>query len=145
MGASVRRYKGAFLEAGPLSDEFRPLFAHQPAGGIPGLPSDAVIEITGNVYGQNDALSAWFKEFSGFVKSIGWHQSVLDPCLFMLREPSNQRLVGIMGVHVDDTAVGGHGPMFKESIESLRKRFPYRKWRHQVGEFCGAWYNQDTA
>ena len=51
------------------------------------------------------------------------------------------RLVGIMGVHVDDTAVGGHGPMFKESIESIRKRFPYRKWR---GEFCGAWYNQGS-
>ena len=29
--------KGAFLEAGPLKDRFRPLFAHHPPGGIPGL------------------------------------------------------------------------------------------------------------
>ena len=36
--------KGAFLEAGPLPDRYRPLFAHQPPGGIPGLSSESVIE-----------------------------------------------------------------------------------------------------
>ena len=96
--------RGAFLEAGPLEESFRPLFAHQPPGGIPGLPEDAVIEVTGNVYGQNDAPAAWFKEFSSYVKTIGWRQSVLDPCLFVLRDRRSEALIGIMGVHVDDTA-----------------------------------------
>ncbi len=41
--------KGAFLEADPLKDRFRSLYAHQPPGGIPGLPDDAVIEILGIV------------------------------------------------------------------------------------------------
>ena len=133
--------KGAFLEAGPLDQAFRPLYASQPAGGIPGTPADAVIEVFGNVYGQNDAPAAWFREFSNFVKDIGWHQSVLDPCLFTLRESSGE-LVGCMGVHVDDTAVGGHGQVFHDSIRRLKDRFPYRKWRQRVGEFCGAWYKQ---
>ena len=133
--------KGAFLEAGPLNDAFRPLFARQPPGGIPGLPADAVIEVLGNVYGQNDAPAAWFKEFSSFLKENGWYPSVLDPCLFMLRDGQNH-LVGVMGVHVDDTAVGGSGDMFNQSIKKLRTRFPYRKWRIQTGEFCGAWYHQ---
>lgn len=79
--------KGAFLEAGPLSPAFRPLYAHQPTGGIPGIPEDAVIEIVGNLYGQNDAPSAWFREFSGFVNSLGWHQSVLDPCFSLCVMP----------------------------------------------------------
>ena len=132
--------KGAFLEAGPLDDAFRPLFASQPPGGIPGLPAEAVIEVVGNVYGQNDAPAAWFKEFSSHVLKLGWHQSVLDPCLFMLRHKN--QLVGVMGVHVDDTAVGGSGPVFEQSIRDLRNRFPYRKWRTREGEFCGAWYKQ---
>ena len=34
--------KGALLEAGPLPAKFRPLFAKQQAGGIPGLPSDTI-------------------------------------------------------------------------------------------------------
>eukprot|EP00435_Cladocopium_sp_Y103_P073696 s9_g44.t1 len=47
-----------------------------------------------------------------------------------------------MGVHVDDTALGGCGDVFEESIKKLRARFPYRKWRIGEGEFCGAWYRQ---
>ena len=132
--------KGAFLEAGPIDEKFRPLYAHQPAGGIPGVPPDAVIEILGNVYGQNDAPAAWFKEFVTFAQSAGWIQSRLDPCLMMLR--SNEQIVGIMGLHVDDTAIGGFGSVFEESVKQLRTRFPYRKWRVGEGEFCGAWYKQ---
>eukprot|EP00435_Cladocopium_sp_Y103_P017469 s1627_g4.t1 len=132
--------KGAFLEAGPLDEKFRPLYAHQPPGGIPGVPHDAVIEVLGNVYGQNDAPAAWFKEFSTFVQSVGWLQSKLDPCLYTLRDQG--QLVGVMGVHVDDTALGGMGKVFEQSVQKLRERFPYRKWRVGEGEFCGAWYKQ---
>lgn len=45
-------------------------------------------------------------------------------------------------VHVDDCAVGGKGKLFEESIQALRKRFPFRKWRQGSGEFCGAFYKQ---
>eukprot|EP00435_Cladocopium_sp_Y103_P032199 s207_g8.t1 len=113
--------KGAFLEAGPLDPKFKPLYAHQPPGGIPGMPPEAVIEVLGNVYGQNDAPAAWFKEFDSVVKSLGWCQSRLDPCLYTLREGSE--LVGIMGVHVDDTALGGSGSLFSKSIEQLKRDF----------------------
>ena len=40
--------RGAFLETGPRDSRFKPLFAHQPPGGIPGLSPDAVIEVCGN-------------------------------------------------------------------------------------------------
>ena len=49
-----------------------------------------------------------------------------------------------MGVHVDDTAVGGFGKLFEDSIAQPKSRFPYRKWRVKSGEFCGAWYAQST-
>ena len=38
--------KGAFMEAGPLDPRYRLLFAHVPSGGIPGVPPDAVLEVT---------------------------------------------------------------------------------------------------
>ena len=129
--------KGAFMEAGPLPDGFRPLFAKMPAGGIP------VIEVLGNVYGQNDAPSAWHKTFDSEACQTGWIRSKLDPCLYTLRDEKNQ-LCGIMGVHVDDTAVGGAGKKFEEAITTLKARFPYRKRRTSEGEFCGACYVQDS-
>ena len=137
--------RGAFLETGPRDSRFKPLFAHQPPGGIPGLPPEAVIEVCGNVYGQNDAPAAWFKEFSSFVTSSGWTQSKMDSCLFSLRDPHDpSKLIALMGVHVDDTALGGDAshPLFQSALNQLRSRFPYRKWRTKSGEFCGAWYTQ---
>ena len=56
--------KCAFLEAGLLDEKYRPLYAKQPPCGIPGLPESAVIEVLGNIYGQNDAPAAWFGTFS---------------------------------------------------------------------------------
>ena len=46
-----------------------------------------------------------------------------------LRDEKSGSLCGIMGVHVDDTAVGGAGPLFEEAVRKLKARFPYRKWR----------------
>eukprot|EP00435_Cladocopium_sp_Y103_P054627 s220_g17.t2 len=134
--------KGAFLEAGPLEERFRPLYAHQPPGGIPGLDPEAVIEVVGNIYGQNDAPSAWFQTFDKEVRSLGWRASAFDACLYYLRDEEN-RLVGLLGVHVDDCLIGGMGPKFDESVKCLKARFPFRKWRVGSGEFCGAFYRQD--
>ena len=125
--------KGAFLEAGPLPAEFRPLLARQPAGGIPGVPPDAILEVTGNVYGQNDAPLAWHRTFHEEACKIGWEQSRFDPCLYFLRE--DDKLTGIMGVHVDDTALGGTGKKFTDAVAALKARFPYRKWRLGQGSF----------
>ena len=136
--------KGAFLEAGPLPEQFRPLFASMPRGGIPSVPSDAVLEITGNLYGQNDAPLAWHKTFDEEAIKIGWERSRYDACLYFLRD-EQQKLCGIMGVHVDDTAIGGMGPKFQAAVDALKKRFPYRKWRKGEGEFCGSYYTQDPA
>ena len=63
--------KEAFMEAGPLNPKYRPLYAKIPSGGIPNVPNDAVIEVTGNVYGQKDAPCAWFKTFDTEAKSAG--------------------------------------------------------------------------
>ena len=134
--------KGAFLEAGELPDKFRPLYAKMPPGGIPGVPEDCVIEVVGNLYGQNDAPRAWHNTFDREATQAGWTRSILDPCLYTLRCPNSNSLLGVLGVHVDDTAVGGEGPLFEKSLEKLKARFPYRKWRISNGEFCGAMYDQ---
>ena len=133
--------RGAFLEAGPLESRFRPLYAHQPPGGIPGLPEDAVIEVCGNIYGQNDAPASWFRTFDETLQQIKWKPSCFDPCLYQLRNAKNE-LVGVLGIHVDDCALGGFGTEFETSVKQLKARFPFRKWRVRQGEFCGAMYSQ---
>ena len=134
--------KGAFLESGPIHPQFRPLFAKQPQGGIPGVDPSDVIEVVGNVYGSNDAPLNWYRTFDDGVRSLGFQRSQFDNCLYYLRNSSGE-LCGIMGAHVDDTIVGGFGPCYDQAIKALREKFPYRKWRVGSGEFCGVHYNQD--
>eukprot|EP00435_Cladocopium_sp_Y103_P053201 s487_g17.t1 len=139
--------KGAFLEAGALNPKFSPLYAHQPQGGIPGIDSEAVIEVVGNVYGSNDAPFNWWHTFDAEVVSGQWKRSQFDNCLYYLYEPSTDgskpKLCGILGAHVDDTITGGSGPFYEAAIAKLKQRFPYRKWRQGNGEFCGVTYCQD--
>ena len=76
------------------------------------------------------------------VQSTGFKRSCYDPCLYFLHDQEG-RLTGVLGSHVDDTATGGHGPLYEAALKKLRTRFPYRKWRVHEGEFCGAHYKQD--
>ena len=92
--------KGAFLESVDEKQENGPLFAHLPPGGIPGVSSDAVIMIIGNVYGKNDAPAVWY------------HYYVRD---------EEGKLCGVLVVHVDDTASGGVGKHYESVIQHLRR------------------------
>ena len=97
--------KGTFLEAGPIPDKYRPLYAHQPPGGIPGVPADAVMEILGNLYGASDAPLQWYREFDAQAREAGFVKSMFDPCLYYFREAGE--VSGVLGAHVDDTITGG--------------------------------------
>ena len=127
--------KGAFLEAGPLKKEFRPLHTMQPQGGIPGLSPDDVIEVIGNVYGLNDAPFWWWETFDTEARAAGFIRSQFDNCVYFFRCPSSDELSGVLGAHVDDTIAGGGGKTYDEAIRKLKARFPYRKWRVGSGEF----------
>ena len=135
--------KGAFLEAGPIPEKYRPLYAHQPPGGIPGVAAESVIEIVGNVYGANNAPAQWYQEFDKQAKLAGFCQSAFDSCLYLFRSSSGVT-TGVMGAHVDDTITGGEGQEYRNAVAQMRARFPYRKWRTGSGELCGVLYTQDS-
>ena len=133
--------KGAFLAAGELPAKYRPLYARLPQGGIPGVPSDALIEIVGNVYGLNSAPSAWYKTLDQALLDCGFERSRLDRCLYYMRDSGE--LTGVFGIHVDDSVTGGVGPKYEQAMALLQRRFEFRKLRVQNGDFCGARYVQD--
>ena len=107
------------------------------------MPSDALIEVLGRVYGLNDSPSAWSKTLNQALLEVGFERSRLDPCLYFMRESG--KLTGVFGVHVDDNATGGEGEKYHQALEALKKRFEFRKWRLRNGDFCGARYDQDPS
>lgn len=56
--------EGAFLQGEPINRKNGKIFVKIPKGGVPGLNSDDVVEVTKCVYGLADAPRAWWLSFS---------------------------------------------------------------------------------
>ena len=133
---------GAFLEADEMTRTNGKLFMSVPANHhLPGFHPEQLFEVVKPIYGLNDSPQRWFTKFAATIKQDGWIQSRLDHCVFFQRDKQGS-LTGILGVHVDDVLLGGRGASFEASIERLRAKFPFRKWKHGAGTFCGAELSQ---
>ena len=45
---------------------------------------------------------------------------------------------------MDDLLLGGCGAAYRQTVNALRSRFPFRKWKRNQGEFCGSYVSQDV-
>ena len=119
---------GAFLETAELSRQGGKLFLRQP-----GLHPQQLLEICLPLYGLNDSPKRWFLEVSNFLRNIGWNSSALDECVFLFFDPECNVLSGILCWHVDDLLLGGCGTAYRQTVNALRSRFPFRKWKRNQG------------
>ena len=83
-------------------------------------------------------------EVSNLLRNIGQKSSALDECVFIFFDPESKVLTGILCLHVDDLLLGGCGTAYRLTINALRSRFPFRKWKRNQGEFCGSHVSQDV-
>ena len=112
--------------------------------GLPGLQTQQLLEIRLPLYGLNDSPKRWFLELSNFLRNIGWKSSALDECVFIFFDPDSKVLAGILCLHVDDLLLGGCGKADRQTVNALRSRFPFRKWKRNQGEFYGSRISQDV-
>ena len=64
-------------------------------------------------------------------------------CLYFF-DPESKVLTGILCLYVDDLLLGGCGAAYRQTVNALRSRFPFRKWKRNQGEFCGSHVSQDV-
>ena len=48
------------------------------------------------------------------------------------------------GYCVCDLLLGGCGTAYRQTVNALRSRFPFRKWTRNQGEFCASVISQDV-
>ncbi|CAE7489950.1 GIP [Symbiodinium sp. CCMP2592] len=136
----------AFGQSDPQTRPQGNLYASLPTSGIPGRPQWSIIWVVNAVYGLVNAPSSWRKTVVRYLITLGFHESVYDPCLFFLpfdeadKNAGAQRgCAGLVLLDVDDFAKGGnerHGRL----MEELRGRFRFGKWREvykYYGEYLG--------
>ena len=66
-------------------------------------------------------------------------KSKLCPALFLFRDPTTKKLLGMIGIHVDDDLILGSKQFFENQVAQLRNMHCYGKWHTSVEGFfhCG--------
>ena len=130
----------AFLQGAPLVGK-APMYMRPPKQGLRGVMPGQLLKLLKPVYGRPDAPRAWYEELARILcQELHFEKSFVDPAMFMLRNPSG-KLVGLMIVHVDDVMVCHDGsPFALETVERLRKRFPFGTWQRVCEQSSGISY-----
>ena len=98
------------------------------------LSGDDLFRLEKAAYGLAEAPRAWFLRLSREMSSVGLSVSQLDPCLYTLKR--KDKLLGVCGVHVDDSIGGGTKEM-DEVLERLKKKLPFGDYRTYTIRYTG--------
>ena len=134
--------EAAFLRGEAMSRAQGKVLVRVPKDGIPGVESDAIIELVKPVYGLVDAPKRWWNTLSRTLVSLGMSQSKLDSCVFVSRHPDTKELCGGISVHVDDMLIGGNMWFYENIFHELSKIFPFKHVKEGKGEFLGKFLEQ---
>ena len=144
-GVQVGDIKTAFLNGDPTEFE-REIYGEPPddVRDLLGLKERELFRIRKAVYGLLNAPRRWFEKLAKELLRLGWMRSRLEPCVWRMFDQG--KLIGLLGVHVDDVLICGHGSLFESQVEKLRNTFPFGSWkdaRKETVVFCGAELRQE--
>ena len=105
------------------------------------LATNEICRLEKGAYGLIDAPYLWFVAISDELKSLGFETSPFDPCLFTLRDPTDNSIAGAIGLHVDDGICGGNG-LFMSKLDQLEKKYPFGSKKLHQFTFTGVEMNQ---
>jgi len=83
------------------------------------------------LYGLREASRLWFEELSAYLEAKGGQKMLGDEAVFLFFR--QDKLVGIVCVHVDDIIATGDQQFHDEVVEEIKKRFKISK--DQEGNF----------
>ena len=127
MTAAVADFKNAFCQSKPLYREKGPIYFKPPKEGIDGVHQEQIVAIVNGCYGLVDAPLHWRRTLVEDLRSLGYIESKLDPCIFKLHDQATGVLLGAIAVEVDDLFMVGHSRHWKK-MEELRSKYTFGKW-----------------
>ena len=117
--------RNAFCQSAPLQRTNGPLYFSLPKEGIKGLNSRQLVKIVHGVYGLVDAPRHWRRTLTESLQRLGYRQSRMDPCIYVLHH--EKKLEGMIAIEVDDLMTAGH-QIHRDKMAQLQKLFSFGKW-----------------
>ena len=145
MGWSLGSFdiKAAFLQGKPQKDRIIGLEPVIELAKAMNLKNDEICRLDKSAYGLIDAPFLWFQTLCDELKNLGFTPCPFDPCVFILRNPKDQTLAGVLGIHVDDGIHGGN-QYFQQQIAKLESKYPFGSKKSRQFTFTGIDLHQTT-
>jgi len=84
------------------------------------IKEDEVVQLDKTIYRLVQSARAFFKRLKNALGKIGFIQSVMDPCLFILKKGEERVYIAVW---VDDLLCQGHSKLLKWALDELGKAF----------------------
>ena len=104
------------------------------------------------IYGLSDAPSDFHKTMENFLlknkmweekHNLAFSQTVLDPCLFLVKNLNNEKICGVISTHVDDVLISGYPEFIKILRSEFDIRFDIVKFESLPFTHCGIHISRD--
>ena len=125
--AECADFANAFCQSQPLHRERGALYFQPPREGIEGVSDETLIKIVHGCYGLVDAPLHWRKTLTAELMALGYRESRMDPCIYLLHRPDTGELLGAIAVEVDDLFMVG-GREHRQQVQRLKEKFKFGKW-----------------
>eukprot|EP00435_Cladocopium_sp_Y103_P048285 s125_g14.t1 len=138
MGWSLGSFdiRAAFLQGKPQKDRVIGLDPVVELAKAMNLKQTEICKLEKSAYGLIDAPYLWFQTLQEELISLNFTPCPFDPCVFILRHPEDQRLSGVLGIHVDDGIHGGD-EYFDAQISKLEAKYPFGSKKSRSFTFTG--------
>ena len=127
----------AYFQAKPLD---RVLLMRQPRGGLPGVPSDAILLVRLPIYGLCDSGRGFWLRLDSEAREVGLKPSLIFPAFYCLRNQDNKP-IAVMTTHVDDLLYA-YPPEGKEPMDRLLSKFEVGSTETGCFRYCGKQFTQ---
>eukprot|EP00971_Amphidinium_carterae_P255663 5076010-Amphidinium_carterae.1 len=139
---TVLDIKQTFVQGIPLKRERGPILV-QPCEGLP-IPASSIVELRVALYGLDDAPYQWRQTLLREMQDLGFERSLLDACVWLLRDGQARPKVMAL-LDVDDIILSGKDKDCEPILKKLRARFKIGKEERGTTSFCGRRLQQDAS
>ena len=143
MGWTLKSFdiKAAFLQGKTQQDRVLGLEPVEELRKAMKLEPNQICKLEKPGYGLIDAPYLWHKELDKTLRDLNFIPAPFDPCAYVRYKPGQNKISGVLGVHVDDGLCGGD-QYFEGQIAKLGAKFPFGSKKVGQFTFTGVEMNQ---
>ena len=103
------------------------------------LTEDQMVELLGSAYGLTSAPREWYQDLTSTLRRLKAQACLSDPCIWRLFDESDGKVIGLIGLYVDDILFCGDegSELYCQFLHDLHQAYSWSPWESDNFSHCG--------